>query len=467
MENEIIPSSEAIEWIKKNPERASDFDAKYGSGSADKILNKTTEQPTEPDKQPVNTVSVETDTSEEKDGFIKDTGKAIVEGFINIGSETAQFIDEVDNAASSWMDDNLGFSTVYQDGEGFPLSLGTQKEAVNSAEKQGIEPTRISDLITEDTTIFGKERDTVIGRFTQPTVQFLGAMLGAGKLLKIKPMTTKGGFITGAVADTVAFDPDDANLIRILDEEFGISSDMVTAALANDEDNPFVNRAKNAGTGGVIGGVATTTLRAGTLVFKQLKLRIKARKEIEETGTISQETANEADGYKELFTKLHEDQKIIEQQAEDGKFILDGNAFINKNGEILDSKTGIKLGAEDFPEGVNTPVEVVEPKVKPVEEIKPFGGKQFKPKAIVNLIKDIKKNPALLDNDEEELLDAFVAMGGEPDGEGCVDAQKLIKTIKEEFQMTIDIEALILEIDEDGSGEIEFDEFKALLTGEA
>ena len=417
MENEIIPSSEAIEWIKKNPERASDFDAEYGSGSADKILNKTTEQPTEPAEQPVNTVSVEqpvntvpveTNTSEEKDGFIKDTGKAIVEGFINIGSETAQFIDEVDNAASSWMDDNLGFSTVYQDGEGFPLSLGTQKEAVNSAEKQGIEPTRISDLITEDTTIFGKERDTVIGRFTQPTVQFLGAMLGAGKLLKIKPMTTKGGFITGAVADTVAFDPDDANLIRILDEEFGISSDMVTAALANDEDNPFVNRAKNAGTGGVIGGVATTTLRAGTLVFRQLKLRIKARKEIEETGTISQETATEADGYKELFTKLHEDQKIIKQQAEDGKFILDGDAFINKNGDILDSKTGIKLGAEDFPEGVNTPVKVVEPKVKPVEEIKPFGGKQFKPKAIVNLIKDIKKNPALLDNVDELVNSRFI-----------------------------------------------------------
>ena len=54
-------------------------------------------------------------------------------------------------------------------------------------------------------------------------------------------------------------------------------------------------------------------------------------------------------------------------------------------------------------------------------------------------------------------------MGGQPDGEGCVDAQQLIKTIKEEFQMTIDIEKLIEEIDEDGSGEIEFDEFKALL----
>ena len=66
----------------------------------------------------------------------------------------------------------------------------------------------------------------------------------------------------------------------------------------------------------------------------------------------------------------------------------------------------------------------------------------------------------LLGHDESELLDAFVAMGGEPDGEGCVDARKLIATIKDEFEMTIDIERLIQEVDEDGSGEIEFDEFK-------
>ena len=66
-------------------------------------------------------------------------------------------------------------------------------------------------------------------------------------------------------------------------------------------------------------------------------------------------------------------------------------------------------------------------------------------------------------SDDTELLDAFVAMGGEADGDGCVDAKKLIQTIKNEFEMTIDIEKLIEEIDEDGSGEIEFDEFKALL----
>ncbi len=78
-----------------------------------------------------------------------------------------------------------------------------------------------------------------------------------------------------------------------------------------------------------------------------------------------------------------------------------------------------------------------------------------------------KEIQRLLGSDESELLDAFVAMGGEPDGEGCVDAKKLIQTIKDEFQMTIDIERLIEEIDEDGSGEIEFDEFKALLQSEA
>ena len=64
---------------------------------------------------------------------------------------------------------------------------------------------------------------------------------------------------------------------------------------------------------------------------------------------------------------------------------------------------------------------------------------------------------------DDDLLDAFVAMGGEPDGDGAINAEKLIKTIKEEFEMTIDIEKLINEIDEDGSGQIEFGEFTQLL----
>ena len=61
-------------------------------------------------------------------------------------------------------------------------------------------------------------------------------------------------------------------------------------------------------------------------------------------------------------------------------------------------------------------------------------------------------------------MDAYVAMGGDEDGGGYIDAKRLIRIIKEDFEMTIDIEKLIQDIDEDGSGEIEYDEFRNLLS---
>ena len=39
-----------------------------------------------------------------------------------------------------------------------------------------------------------------------------------------------------------------------------------------------------------------------------------------------------------------------------------------------------------------------------------------------------------------------------------------IKIIKHDFGLTIDIEELINKVDTDGSGEIEFEEFKTLLS---
>lgn len=48
----------------------------------------------------------------------------------------------------------------------------------------------------------------------------------------------------------------------------------------------------------------------------------------------------------------------------------------------------------------------------------------------------------ILDSEKEEddLVDAFVAMGGNPDKTGTIDAKSLIRTVKNEFEMTIDIE---------------------------
>ena len=65
----------------------------------------------------------------------------------------------------------------------------------------------------------------------------------------------------------------------------------------------------------------------------------------------------------------------------------------------------------------------------------------------------------------EDTLDAFVSMGGEQDGSGNINASLLIDIVKNQFQMTIDIESLIKEIDEDGSGKIDYEEFMQLLCG--
>jgi len=67
-------------------------------------------------------------------------------------------------------------------------------------------------------------------------------------------------------------------------------------------------------------------------------------------------------------------------------------------------------------------------------------------------------------DDENDMIDAFVACGGRPDKEGHVKREVLVKIIKQDFGLTIDIEELINKIDQDGSGEIEFEEFKVLLS---
>lgn len=81
-----------------------------------------------------------------------------------------------------------------------------------------------------------------------------------------------------------------------------------------------------------------------------------------------------------------------------------------------------------------------------------------------------KHSKALRDDDEEDdlgklyLVDAFVAMGGNKDKSGIIDTERLINVIRHQFEMTIDIEKLIEEIDQDQNHTIDFDEFKRLLS---
>ena len=75
-----------------------------------------------------------------------------------------------------------------------------------------------------------------------------------------------------------------------------------------------------------------------------------------------------------------------------------------------------------------------------------------------------QKEKASKFDDESDMIDAFVACGGNADKSGHVERSMLVKIIKVDFGLTIDIEGLIEEVDVDGSGELEYDEFKVLLS---
>lgn len=64
---------------------------------------------------------------------------------------------------------------------------------------------------------------------------------------------------------------------------------------------------------------------------------------------------------------------------------------------------------------------------------------------------ETQKNRSENQDDENDMVDAFVACGGRPDKGGNVKRETLIRIIKHDFGLTIDIEELINKIDTDGS----------------
>mmetsp|Transcript_1642 Transcript_1642/g.3131 ORF Transcript_1642/g.3131 Transcript_1642/m.3131 type:complete len:169 (-) Transcript_1642:220-726(-) len=79
---------------------------------------------------------------------------------------------------------------------------------------------------------------------------------------------------------------------------------------------------------------------------------------------------------------------------------------------------------------------------------------------------DVQKQKMAERDDSQDTLDAFIAMGGNPDKTGQISSDRLRKTIKQ-FELTIDIEQLIAETDVDGSGFIDYEEFSKMLSDNA
>ena len=63
-----------------------------------------------------------------------------------------------------------------------------------------------------------------------------------------------------------------------------------------------------------------------------------------------------------------------------------------------------------------------------------------------------KRQAEVYGENDEVTLDAYTAIGGPADKSGHIDGDVLVRIIKKEFQLPIDIEKLIKEVDDSGNG---------------
>lgn len=78
-----------------------------------------------------------------------------------------------------------------------------------------------------------------------------------------------------------------------------------------------------------------------------------------------------------------------------------------------------------------------------------------------------QKTRAAEADDESDMLSAFVACGGNADKTGNVIGDKLVRIIKDDFGLPLDIEAMLVQMDADGSGLVDYEEFCGLFGGAA
>lgn len=321
-------------WLRENTDKAALFEKRYGEGSALAVLNGTYQAPATPNAP----------TESGADGMLEDVLKSIPAGITNAVRETTQFVGDLMEGASNLVGDETMIHRVDRDGDGeldFLPTIGnkeTYAKYVAENFEEGNRPANlqeIAEVITPENVSMGlipNERSTMVGGFTEGITQFLTGMVGAGKLTGLKPFKSiGGGMATGAIADAVAFDPDTANLVRMLDEQFGISHEITTEILANDDENDWMNRLKNAGTGTLIGA----PFDAVAIMIRFAKVKNKAQQELNTNGEISKETLDEAQALEEEVTKFSDLAGKPKGQMVEGKFVTD-------DGMIFNTETGAR-----------------------------------------------------------------------------------------------------------------------------
>ena len=305
------------------------FDQKYGEGSSIGVIRNTYKPP---EAAPVVTaapvaapqVSEEVTTPEaEPDGWLMDMGKGLVEGVVSAARETAQTFNSTSTQNLNPADpEHYGFERTPEQ-EDVLGPLDDQRE---------VRQEDIKDTL-DKVTVFGSERDTISGALTQGLSQAISGMLITGG--KSALTTWTGGIISSATAGYISFDPDEANVVRMLDEQFGIESDITTALFANDSEDESVNRLHNALTDGTLAVVGEIAILGIITTFKATRRLRKAKTEVAETGSVSPETAQALEESQVEITK-HAD--LLEKPK--GK-LVEGR-FVTDEGMAFDTVTGLR-----------------------------------------------------------------------------------------------------------------------------
>lgn len=299
--SEQKPSQNDVDYLLANPDKADKFDGHFGEGASASYL-----QPA-PAEAPISMGDHEDfvgpmpvdgpNPAPEGDqpGILKSLAQGALHGVQEAGNETVDALEAADIAMSKKLDEwGIPSRLTITDKEGnLDVGLKFFNESDGDSDWLGGETTTKGDAV-EATVI--KEPVSSLGRFTSSTTQFIAGFLGAKKITGLTGLV--GAMVNGAVADGIAFDPDDPNLSAWAESnEHAIP--ILTEALATDPEDPeWLNRMRNVTEGVIIGGAIDLTikgLRGLATVAKGRKVGGEAGAALEKEGmTLVDEAAAEA-----------------------------------------------------------------------------------------------------------------------------------------------------------------------------
>ena len=324
---------------------------------------------------PRQTESPPAPASEDNQGFlagamdtIQDVAVGVVRGALNAGAELRETVDGVNSVTPEEFDTNFNdFMNKKAEARGAPFS---QKELDmawleqrKNYEGMGIDISNVSDrpdlnvdVALENIADAGgpdltntlAKSDSMVGSLSEGFSQFMTGFfaLGGGR-------TFIGSMLKGGVVDATMFDAFEGNLSTFIEDEYPHLANPLTEALKIDPNDPeWTNRTKNAIEGAVLGGVAEGTLRTFTGVAKFIGAGRKAKTEIEQLGSVSDETAAQLD---EAHAEINGEVKADARESIDGMVSRPDGTFETPDGAVY------KLEDSKF-------VEISPPKVEAPEQ---------------------------------------------------------------------------------------------------